>query len=410
MKTINFLLAAIVSLVLAGCNPGDVYTSTGTGSTPTSVVATAGSSQVTISWYGVSGAASYNIYWSTSPGVTKLSGTKITNVISPYTHTGRANGTTYYYVVTAVVASAESAESSQVSATPSASASSSHPYISQWGSSGTGNGQFSSIQGIAVDSGGNVYVADSFSNYRIQKFDSAGTYLTQWASPYPLGVAVDSGGNVYVADWVDHNIKKYGSSGALITQWGTFGAVYDGTGGGQFQDPDAIAIDSSDNVYVTDWGNSRVQKFTSTGTYLTQWGLGGSGNAQFNGPAGIAIDSGGNVYVADSGNQRIQKFSSSGTYITQWGSYGTGAGQFNFPVPIGVIGMAVDSGGNVYVADAGNSRVQIFSSTGTYITQFGSNGFGNGNFYYGPYGIALDSGGNVYTADQLNYRVQKFGP
>jgi sugar lactone lactonase YvrE len=410
MKTIRFLFVAIISLVFAGCSSGDLYTSTGTGSTPTSVVATAGNSQVTVSWYGVSGATSYNIYWSTSSGVTKLSGTKISNVTSPYTHTGRTNGTTYYYVVTAVVASAEGAESSQVSATPTASAASSHPYISQWGSSGTGNGQFSSIQGIAVDGSGNVYVADSFSNYRMQKFDSAGTYLTQWASPYPLGVAVDSSGNVYVADWVDSNIKKYDSSGALITQWGTFGAVYDGTGGGQFQDPDAIAIDSSGNVYVTDWGNSRVQKFTSTGTYLTQWGLGGSGNAQFNGPAGIAVDSSGNVYVADSGNQRIQKFSSAGVYITQWGSYGTGAGQFSFPVPIGVIGMAVDSGGNVYVADAGNSRVQIFSSTGTYITQFGSYGFGNGNFYYGPYGIALDSGGNVYTADQLNRRVQIFGP
>ncbi len=92
--------------------------------------------------------------------------------------------------------------------------------------------------------------------------------------------------------------------------------------------------------------NNRIQKFDSNGGYLTQWGSYGSGNGQFNHPQGVAVDSSGNVYVADTGNNRIQKFNSNGGYLTQWGSYGSGNGQFTFP-----LGIAVDSSGNVYVAD-----------------------------------------------------------
>lgn len=399
----------LFSLALVACTSGGGSSDVSPSTTPTGVTATAGNSQVTISWNAVNGATAYNIYWSTSAGVTKTSGTKITNATSPYVHTGRTNGTAYYYVVTAEIAGAEGAESSQVSATPAISASS-YPYIQQWGTSGSSNGQFTKIQGVAVDSLGNVYVVDSFSNNRIQKFTSLGAYTTQWAATDPMGVAVDSNGNVYVTEWTNHVIKKYSGTGTLLTQWGGLGVSYTGGSPGLFQDPDAIAIDSSDNVYVTDWGNGRVQKFTSGGAYSTQWGLPGSGNAQFNGPAGIAVDGAGNVFVADSGNQRIQKFSSTGAYINQWGSYGSGNGQFNFPTPIGIIGMTVDSGGNVYVADAGNSRVQVFSSAGAFIAKFGTNGFGNGNFYYGPYGIAIDGSGSIYAADQLNYRIEKFGP
>src|SRR5664280_2145175 len=129
-----------------------------------------------------------------------------------------------------------------------AAAATSYAYVTQWGSLGTGNGQFSGPIGVATDSSGNVYVTDGGNN-RIEKFNSSGTYLTQWGSA--------------------------------------------GTGNGQFSDPFDVAIDSSGNVYVTDSQNNRIEKFDSSGTYLTQWGSAGTGNGQFNGPTGVAVGSSG---------------------------------------------------------------------------------------------------------------------
>ena len=92
--------------------------------------------------------------------------------------------------------------------------------------------------------------------------------------------------------------------------------------------------------------NNRIQKFDSNGAFITKWGSSGSEDGQFNYPVGVAVDSSGNVYVADYVNNRIQKFDSNGTFITKWGSYGSEDGQFSYPY-----GVAVDSSGNVYVAD-----------------------------------------------------------
>jgi DNA-binding beta-propeller fold protein YncE len=109
-------------------------------------------------------------------------------------------------------------------------------------------------------------------------------------------------------------------------------------------------------------------------------------------------------YVTDFENNRVQKFTSSGLFITKWGSAGVGDGQFYFTT-----GIAVDSRGIVYVADENNCRVQVFTNSGGYLGQWGSYGSGNGQFY-SPMGVALDGGGNIYVADTNNYRIQKFGP
>jgi len=277
-------------------------------------------------------------------------------------------------------------------------------YLSQWGSPGSGNGQFSYPSGIAVDSAGNVYVTDT-GNHRVQKFDTAGTYLSQWGSfgsgngqfSYPYGIAVDSAGNVYVTDTGNHRVQKFDAAGTYLSQWGSWGS-----GNGQFNYPQGIAVDSAGNVYIMDPYNHRVQRFDAAGTYLSQWGSWGSGNGQFNQPRGIAVDSAGNVYVMDTGNNRVQKFDAAGTYLSQWGSPGSGNGQFNYPQ-----GIAVDSAGKVYVMDTYNHRVQKFDTAGTYLSQWGSPGSGNGQFYY-PRGIAVDSAGSVYVMDTGNSRVQKF--
>src|SRR5436309_631518 len=132
-------------------------------------------------------------------------------------------------------------------------------YLTQWGSQGSGNGQFNYPYGVATDAAGNVYVADN-GNHRIQKFTDAGTYLTQWGSL--------------------------------------------GSGDGQFYAPWGVATNAAGDVYVADRGNACIQKFTGTGTYLTRWGSLGNGDGQFNafGPSGVATDATGNVYVSDSGN------------------------------------------------------------------------------------------------------------
>ncbi|MGA2785881.1 MAG: SBBP repeat-containing protein [Candidatus Bathyarchaeia archaeon] len=154
--------------------------------------------------------------------------------------------------------------------------------------------------------------------------------------------------------WQAQEQKKAPS---FLLVWGS-----KGSGPGQFNGPGWVAVDSSGNVYVTDWVNGRVQKFTSTGMYITQWGNDkpGSGPGQLNSPRGVAVDSSGNVYVADAVNSRVEKFTSDGRYLTHSGSYGSRSGAFG-----DLAGVAVDSSGNVYVADYRNSRIVKFGTVAT---------------------------------------------
>ena len=277
-------------------------------------------------------------------------------------------------------------------------------FITKWGVKGTGEGEFMEPYGVAVDSSGNVYVADTFNN-RIQKFDTNGKFITKWGGKgtdegefmEPYCVAVDGSGDLYVVDAGNGRIQKFDPAGKYITKWGG-----KGTGDGEFDMAYGIAADSGGNVYVADAGNDRIQKFDTNGKYITKWGSTGTGEGEFMEPYGIAVDSGGNVYVTDTFNNRIQKFNSNGNFITSWGSYGTGEGDF-----MGPHGIAVDSGCNVYVADTYNSRIQKFNSNGNFITSWGSYGTGDGEFN-APYGMAIDSGGNVYVSDSDNDRIQKF--
>src|SRR5947208_1580651 len=234
--------------------------------------------------------------------------------------------------------------------------------------------------GVAVDTNGNVYVGDQF-NYTIRKVTPAGevTTLAGLTGSYgsadgtgsdarfddPWGVAVDSAGNVYIADSGNYTIRKVTPAGVVTTlagQAGSSGSA-DGTGGAaRFYILSAVAVDSLDNVYVADLGNNTIQKVTPAGVVTTLAGLGGlygsadatGSAARFRGPASVAVDTNRNVYVADQVNHTIRKVTPAGVVTTlagQAGSSGSANGtgsaaRFNSPT-----GVTVDSAGNVYVAD-----------------------------------------------------------
>ena len=177
-----------------------------------------------------------------------------------------------------------------------------------------------------------------------------------------------------------------------------------GSGDGELNSPEGIALDSIGNIYVADTFNSRVQKFNSSGVYQSQFGTSGGGNGQLASPTGIMIDSSNNIFVIDNGNSRVQKFNSSGVYQSQFGTSGTGNGEFSFS---NKSELDIDSLGNIYVVDKGNDRVQKFNSSGVYQSQFGTTGTGNGEFST-PSALVVDEDDYVYVLDAIGGRIQKF--
>ncbi len=272
--------------------------------------------------------------------------------------------------------------------------------LAQWGTHGSGPGQFDGPMGMAINAMGDVYVTDEGSN-RVQKFTAGGGFLAQWGTfgfaegqfTYVGRVAVDALGSVYVCD-PNLLIQKFSENGAFIIKWGKIGA-----GDGEFDGPSAIAVDAYGSVYVVDRYHCRVQKFTSTGGFVGKWGTRGAGDGQFMNPAAIAVAPSGHVYVVDPGNSRVQEFGPDGDFIRKWGSLGKGDGQFAGPM-----GVAVDRSGSVYVADTNNNRVQVFTADGRFVTKWVVTGSGYTS------DLAVDASGNVYVMDHAFDWVRKYGP
>jgi len=305
---------------------------------------------------------------------------------------------------------------------------------------GAGNtAQFEDPYDLAVDSFGNVYVTDAH-NHRIRKITPAGVVSTLAGSTegfengigtaaqfnHPFGVAVDSSGNVYMADSNNHRIRRITPAGVVSTLAGTGTEGFaDGTGTeAQFYFPTGVAVDSSGNVYMADSNNHRIRKITPGGVVSTFAGTGSAGHAdgtgteaQFNLPYGVAVDSSGNVYVGDLDNHRIRKITPAGVVSTLAGStegFADGTGtetRFSYPGRV-----AVDSSDNVFVADSGNHRIRKITPAGVVSTFAGTGirGHADGTattaqFNY-PTGVAVDSSGNVYVADFGNRRIRKITP
>jgi tripartite motif-containing protein 71 len=261
---------------------------------------------------------------------------------------------------------------------------------------------------VAFDATGNVYVTD-LPEHRVFVFTADGAPVTSWTCPAlalldfdPQGIAVSANGHAYVTTPFPNGpprflLASFTTSGDYLGSLGTIGSDP-----GQLLRPMDVAVDGSNNLYLADNANFRVEVLTASGDYVTQWGSWGSGPGQFHFPLAIAVSPAGLVYVTDDDNQRVQVFTTSGAFVTQWGSYGAGPGQFAGPW-----GIALDAAGNVYVADAANNRIQVFTSTGQFLTQWGTYGSGPGQFYK-PMGVGVGPDGRVYVADSWNSRIQVF--
>ena len=213
----------------------------------------------------------------------------------------------------------------------------------------------------------------------------------------PNAIAIDSAGNVYVTEFRGNRVQKVTADGALLLHWGSQGSQE-----AQFQNPTGISIDQDDNVFVAESGNHRVQKFTADGEWLASWGSQGSGSGQFVSAMVVDVDKDGRIYVSDWGNSRIQVLDPDGTFVATWGQPGTAKGELRTPT-----GLHVDRMGNIWVVDRGNNRVQKFTLGGQLLATWGIEGRDAGQFRV-PTSVSVDSAGNVYVSEVDNSRVQIF--
>ncbi|MDP2947984.1 MAG: TIGR03663 family protein, partial [Chloroflexota bacterium] len=220
----------------------------------------------------------------------------------------------------------------------------------------------------------------------------------------PAGLAVDRDGNLYVADSGNNRIQKFDREGKFIAQVGK-----PGSGEGEFNEPWGVAVDSQGNVYVADTWNHRIQKFDRDLKFLTQWGrpasdLNNPKPFDFWGPRDVAIDPDGNVWVTDTGDNRLLKFAPDGTFQTALGKPGAEPGQFQEPVAI-----EIAANGDIFVADAWNSRVQRFDRDLKPLGQFPVPGWVPNDPAAKPY-LALAPDGSIIASEPAGQRVLRLGP
>ncbi len=307
---------------------------------------------------------------------------------------------------------------------------------------GSANVEFNQPQGLVMDGSGNLVIADS-GNHVLRKLTAGGTASTLaggvgpgsgdgsggGAGFYgPLGVGVDASGNAYVADTRNATLRTISTLGATATLAGSAGTPGSSDGSGaaaRFNGPDGVAVDASGLVYVADTANHTIRKITSSGavgtlagspgTFGTTDGTGTS--ARFTSPQGVAVDSSGNVYVADTGNHTIRKITPAGAVTTFAGMVGAPGGtdatgtaaQFNAPE-----GVAVDTAGNVYVADTGNHTIRKITSAGVVTTLAGTasapgyiDATGPLARFLSPHALTVNAAGTLFVADTGNHTIRK---
>ncbi|HET8814502.1 MAG TPA: SMP-30/gluconolactonase/LRE family protein [Solirubrobacterales bacterium] len=259
-----------------------------------------------------------------------------------------------------------------------------------------------------------------------EQFGSFGTGNGQLKSP--ADVAIDSKGNVWALDKGNNRIEQFNEKGEFVKTVGS-----SGTSGGKLSAPAGLAIDPSGNLWVADTANNRIEQFNEKGEFVLVFGkevnktkveaggteaeknlctaasgnvckagVAGSGNGQLSAPRGIAATSGGNLWVADTGNNRIQKFGSTGNFLNVVTGEGSSAGKMKEPSSI-----AMGPDGSIWVADSGSNRIEQWTSALALQRVFGGEGTTDGQFQQLG-AIDVDAQGNVWAADITSNNVQGF--
>jgi hypothetical protein len=264
----------------------------------------------------------------------------------------------------------------------------------------------------------------------VKGYNSDGIQATAAELYSPTGVAVDASGNLYIADFANERIRKVNTTGVISTVAGNGTWGYTGDNGqatvAELADPWSVAVDSSGNLYLTEISDSRVREVKTSGLISTVVGDGTNGftgdsgpasDASLNGPTGIALDAAGDLFIADTGNNRVREVNHSSQIITTFAGNGTGNfagdnGQASAAELDSPAGVALDSAGDLFIAD-GSNRVREVNHTSTVITTFaGGANPGDGNSaataeINGPTAVAVDSAGDIFIADTSNNRIRE---